>query len=475
MKTLSAILIAALTIPASLSAREWTSADGSRTFQGELISFANGKVTVRRSDGKSLVFAIALLSEDDQQFVKSGQSKAAEGAGNADSAEWPRWRGTDISDHSPDKGLLKQWPAGGPQQLWVFRDAGLGYSGPAISGGRLFTMGARDATIFLIALDALTGKEIWSKQIGVYYKNNWGNGPRGTPTVDGDRVYALGARGKLVCAKTDDGSIIWEADLVKDLGGKVPGWGYCESPLIDGDQVICTPGGGKGAIAALDKMTGKKIWQSGKVKDGAQYSSVIPIEHGGKRQYVQLFQKTLAGVSATTGDLVWRSDWSGRTAVIPTPIYRDDQVYIASGYGVGCKSVKLGAAGKAEEVYRNEVMVNHHGGVILVGDHLYGHSDKGGWKCQEFATGKEIWSSNKLGKGAIHYADGMFYCLSEKDGTVALVEASPQGWQEKSRFTLDPQTKLRKPAGKIWTHPVVIGGRLYLRDQELIHCYNVRG
>jgi outer membrane protein assembly factor BamB len=475
MKILFAIFIISLTIPAGLSAREWTSADGSRTFQGELISFKDGKVKVRRSDGKNLVFSIELLSESDQQFVKSIKVQPTQGSGGAGPAEWPRWRGPDISDHSPDKGLLKEWPAGGPQQLWVFKDAGLGYSGPAISNGKLFTMGARDATIFLIAIDCTTGKEIWSQEIGVYLRNNWGDGPRGTPTVDGERVYALGARGKLVCAKTDDGSIIWETDLVKDLGGKVPGWGYCESPLIDGNQLICTPGGGKGAIAALDKMTGKTIWQSGEVKDGAQYSSVIPIEHGGKRQYVQLFQKTLAGVSAETGDLVWRSGWTGRTAVIPTPIYRDNQVYIASGYGIGCKAVKLGASGKAEDAYKNEVMVNHHGGVILVGDHLYGHSDKGGWKCQEFATGKEIWSSNKLGKGAIHYADGMFYCLSEKDGTVALVEASTEGWKEKSRFTLSPQTKLRKPAGKIWTHPVVIGGRLYLRDQELIHCYNVRG
>ncbi len=270
MKILLLIFLATITAPAGLFAREWTSADGSRTFRGELISFENDKVTVRRSDGKTLIFAINLLSESDQKFVNSGEAKATGNTGNAGAAEWLRWRGADISDHSPDKGLLKQWPAGGPQQLWVYRDAGLGYSGPAISGGKLFTMGARDAAIFLIALDAGTGKETWSKQIGVYFKNNWGDGPRGTPTVDGDRVYALGARGKLVCVKTDDGSILWEADMVKDLGGKVPGWGYCESPLVDGDQVICTPGGGKGAIAALDKMTGKKIWQSGEVKDGAQ-------------------------------------------------------------------------------------------------------------------------------------------------------------------------------------------------------------
>ncbi len=458
--------------PEPAGARTWTSADGERTFEAELLGFADGEVTVRRSDGKRLTFPIGLLSESDQDFVRGARPGAADGDGGA---SWPRWRGPRLDDHSPDTGLLKSWPAGGPGRLWLYEDAGKGYSGPAIAGGKLFTMGARDAIVYLIALDAATGEELWATELAALVRNNWGDGPRGTPTVDGDRVYALTGKGTLACVEVAGGKKVWDVNLEKDFGGAVPGWGFCESVLVDGDQVVCTPGGRGGAIVALDKTNGRETWRSKGLTDGAQYSSLVPIEHGGRRQYVQLFMKTLAGVSADDGELLWRSGWGGSTAVIPTPIYRDGHVYITSGYGVGCKLVKLGARGEPEEVYRNDVMVNHHGGVVLVGDHLYGHSDKGGWKCQEFMSGKEVWSSNKLGKGAVHYADGMLYCLGESDGTVALVEASPDGWNEKGRFKLDPQSEIRADAGRIWTHPVVVGGRLYLRDQDLVYCYNVRG
>ncbi len=406
--------------------------------------------------------------------TSSAQNVSSVAIATSGKAEWPRWRGEDFSDHSPDKGLLKSWPSGGPKRVWLYRDAGKGYSGPSIVGGKLFTMGARDAITHVIALDANTGKELWTTEIGTLLRNSWGDGPRSTPTVDGDRIYALGGKGDLVCLKAADGKKIWSVNLEDDFGGKVPNWGYCESLLIDGDQVVATPGGRKGAIVALDKMTGKKKWQSSDLKDGAQYSSLLPIEHGGKRQYVQLFQKTLAGVSADNGEVIWSSPWRGKVAVIPTPIYKDGHVYIASGYGIGCKLVKIGD-GEADAVYENEVMVNHHGGVILLGDHLYGHSDRGGWKCQNFKTGEEVWASRELGKGAIHYADGMFYCLSESDGTVALVEASTKGWNEKGRFKLDPQTEIRAKKGKIWVHPVVLNGKLYLRDQDLIYCYDVKG
>ena len=477
MRSAIAALLA-LFLAAPLSpARKWTSANGARSFEADLIDSKDGKVTVRRSDGRTLTFALDLLSKADREFVAEASKTPAVPAAPAGGVgnDWPRFRGPDINDHSPDTGLLKTWPAGGPERVWLYRDAGVGYAGPSIAGGKLFTMGARDAVVSLICLDAATGDELWTAEVGAFYRNNWGDGPRSTPTVDGDRVYALGAKGNLLCASISDGEKIWEINLKKDFDGGIPGWGYCESVLIDGDNVICTPGGGKGAILALDKMTGTKLWQSTTLTDGAQYSSLIPIEHDGKRQYVQLFQKTLAGVSATDGELLWRSNWGGRTAVVPTPIHKDGKVYIASGYGVGCKLVKLGANGSADDVWQNDVIVNHHGGVILVDDHLYGHSDNGGWKCQKFDTGEEVWKSGKLGKGAVHYADGMLYCLEEKSGTVALVEASTDGWNEKGRFTLKPQTELRKKDGRIWTHPVVVNGMLYLRDQDLIFCYKVKG
>ena len=388
--------------------------------------------------------------------------------------DWPRWRGADLSDHSPDKGLLKKWPKDGPKQVWLYKDAGIGYSGPAISNGKFITMGERDGAIHVIAIDTKNGKEIWNTKFAKGFKNNWGNGPRGTPTIDGDKVYALAPKGELICLNIKNGSKVWNADLVKNFGGKAPYWGFSESVLVHGNNVVVTPGGAKGAIVALNKITGKQIWQSKEIKDGAQYSSIIPIKHNGDDQYVQLFMKSLVGVSASDGSLLWKTDWNGRTAVIPTPIYKNGNIYISSGYNVGCKLINLSQDNKVSEVYNNDTIINHHGGVILIGEHLYGHSDRGGWKCQNFETGEEIWRSKELGKGAIHYADGMLYCLGESDGTVTLVKANTKGWEETGRFKLSPQTKLRKPSGKIWTHPVVIGGNLYLRDQEIVYCYKVK-
>ncbi len=389
-------------------------------------------------------------------------------------ADWPQWRGADRSDIAKETGLLKQWPADGPKLVWMNKDVGLGYSGYAIVGGKLFTMGLRGDTELLIAVDVKSGKELWATPVGPILKNGWGDGPRGTPTVDGDLVFAMSGTGTLVAAKAADGKEGWKATM-RDFGGGIPGWGYCESVLVDEGKVICTPGGKQGTLLALDRATGKKLWQTADWTDGAQYASPIVAVHNGVRQYIQLTQQHVAGVSAKDGKVVWKSIWSGKTAVIPTAIYKDGHVYIASGYGVGCKLVKLGADGTTENVWENTNMVNHHGGVILVGDKLYGFSDKGGWTCQDFKTGDVVWSAKNLGKGAIHCADGMFYCLEENSGTVALIEVSDKGWNEKGRFKLTPQTEQRNPKGKVWTHPVVSDGKLYLRDQELLFCFDVKG
>ena len=250
-------------------------------------------------------------------------------------------------------------------------------------------------------------------------------------------------------------------------------WGYTESVLIDGERLICTPGGKNGAIAALNKTSGDVIWVSTGLKDNAQYSSPIVFDHNGKRQVVQLFMKTLAGVDASSGKVLWKTSFPGRTAVVPTPIYSSGRVYVTAGYGVGCKQITLGKE-NPDIVYENDHMVNHHGGVILVDDHLYGHSDKGDWTCQNFETGEVVWQNKGVRKGAIAYADGMLYCLGEKDGTVALIEASTEGWKEHGRFQLDPQTEIRSRSGRIWTHPVIVNGRLYLRDQDLFFSFDVK-
>ena len=390
-------------------------------------------------------------------------------------ADWPTFRGADRTDISPETGLLKQWPSAGPKKVWMNEDAGLGYSGFAIVGGTLYTMGSRDAVEFVIAIDTATGKEKWSAEAGALLKNGWGDGPRATPTVDGDKVYALSGKGSLICLNAADGKKLWSAEMV-ELGGKVPGWGYCESPLVEGNLVVVTPGGAQGTLAAFDKVTGKLAWQSAEWTDPAQYASLIAVNHNGARQLIQLTMQSIAGVNAADGKVLWKTEFPGKTAVIPTPVFKDGQVFVAAGYGVGCKSVKVGAGNAVETLYETTDMVNHHGGVILVGDHLYGYNDKAGWTCMDFKTGAVKWADKKgLGKGAIHSADGLLYLLEERTGTVVLIEANPEGWKEYGRFTLSPQTTNRNPKGMIWTHPVVSGGRLYLRDQELLFCFDVSG
>lgn len=393
-------------------------------------------------------------------------------------ADWLEWRGTNRTDHSPDKGLLKKWPEGGPKRVWINEDIGLGYSGFSIAGNKLLTMGLRNDTEYLIALDANTGKELWAVPVGKRYENNWGDGPRGTPTVDGNRVYALGAQGDLLCAQLEDGKQLWTLSLASEFEGPVQSWGFTESVLVDGDHVICTPGGPQTTLVALDKMTGKTKWKTPSLDKNAHYSSPIVIEHGGVRQYVKLTEKKVFGVEAATGKVLWQADFPGKVAVIPTPIYADGQVYVSAGYQVGCMAVKIAPDNKSASVaYQNTVMKNHHGGVIKVGDHLYGHSDnpQSGWVCQDWKTGEQVWRSTNFKKGAVHFADGMLYCLEEDSGKVALVEASPSGWKEISRFDLAPLTSKRKPQGRVWTHPVVVNGKLYLRDQELLHCFDVKG
>ena len=389
-------------------------------------------------------------------------------------SDWPQFRGPDRNDVSTETGLLQNWPEGGPAQVWLSRDVGLGYSGPAIVDGKIFTLGAKGNKEFIICLDEKSGKVLWETSIGPMLENAWGNGPRGTPTVDGDYVYALSGQGNLVCASVSDGKAKWNKTM-KSLGGEIQKWGYTESVLVDGDLVLCTPGGNKGTMAALNKMTGKLVWQSREWEDVAQYASIVPAEIQGVKQYVQLTQQKFSGVAAKDGELLWQADFrGGRTAVIPTPIVHDNHVYIAAGYGAGCKMVHITQGQEVEEVYDNKVMKNHHGGVIRVGDYLYGYSDAVGWVCQEWSSGEKVWAEKEeLGKGAIAYADGKLYCLEEDSGTLVLIDASPDGWKERGRLTLSPQSEQRSERGKVWTHPVIANGKLYLRDQELFYCFDV--
>ena len=262
---------------------------------------------------------------------------------------------------------------------------------------------------------------------------------------------------------------------MSEFGGGLPHWGFAESPLIHKQKLLCTPGGDRGAIVALDKLSGDLIWQASSLTDGAHYASMVTTEHLGKRVGVQLLVSQLVGFDVENGEVLWTTPWAGRTAVIPTPLVWENKIYVTSGYGAGCMMVEMGDDHTAKAVYNNKVMVNHHGGVIRIGENIYGYSNDKGWTCQKFDTGKTVWRERSVfGKGTLTYADGRFYCLSEGDGEVALIAASPDGWQEHGRFRLQPQTEQRSESGKIWTHPVIADGRLYLRDQELLFSFDVR-
>ncbi len=395
-------------------------------------------------------------------------SQAADG-------DWPQWRGVQRDGISIETGLLKEWPANGPALNWKAAGIGAGYSGVAALGGRLYTMGENAEGSFVHALEAQSGKILWSTRLGKAGAPGWGGfaGPRATPTIDGEALYVLSQYGEFACLEQATGKITWQKSLVADLNGPMPEWGFAESPLVDGDKVICTPGGPKGTLAAFDKKTGAEIWRTKGCTDNAHYSSCIIAEIDGVRQYIQLTAAHVVGVG-TDGKILWQAARKGEVAVIPTPIYKDHHVFVTSGYKAGCnlfKISKTGDAFQAEQVYAHKDFDNHHGGVVLIGEHLYGHSDKRGWVCQEFKTGKVVWAEkNKFKKGSICAAEGMLYLRAEEgDGAIVLAEATPAGFTEKSRFNQPARSSKNS-----WPHPVISQGNLYIRDQDVLLSYRIK-
>ena len=382
--------------------------------------------------------------------------------------DWPQWRGPDRNGISRETGLLQTWPANGPAVVWSATGLGNGYGSMAVRGDQLFVQGLRGRESFVHRLDRATGKYVWSKSLGAGGSNDRGSGPRGTPTLDGDRLYVLSETGQLYCLN-ENGTEIWKRDILRDFSGGNIQWLLSESPLVDGDRLIVTPGGRGAGIVALDKMTGKTIWASKDLSDEAGYSSAVVAEVGGTRAYTTFTARAGVGVRATDGKLLWRyRPAANGTANITTPLVSGNQVFYTSAYGTGAGLVTLtpnGAEVRADEVYFTRDMQNHHGGVVLVNGVLYGFNNAI-LTALDFASGKQLWRDRSVGKGAVVYADNRLYMLSE-DNVVGLAEVSATGYREVGRFTIPDQGL---PS---WAHPVVSGGRLYIRNQGTLAVYNI--
>jgi outer membrane protein assembly factor BamB len=383
----------------------------------------------------------------------------------AQNSDWPQWRGPNRDGVSKETGLLKQWPAEGPTLVWKAVGAGTGYSSLAIAGGRIYTMGVRGDSEYVIAFDVATGKEVWATATGKRYKDDRGDGPRGTPTVDGDRLYALGGNGDLSCIETKTGRAVWAMNILEKFGGQNPNWGISESPLVVGDKLLVNAGGPDASVVALNKKAGALIWKS--QSDAAGYSSAMPMQIGSTTQVVFFTDKRALGVDLKDGRLLWHYEKAANnTANVATPVVKGNRVFISSDYGTGAALVEIKPDGSAQEIYFTREMRNHHSSSILVGDYLYGFSS-GILTAMKFDTGEVAWRDRSVGKGSLVYADGHLYAFSE-NGVVGLIEATPTGYLEKGRF------RIQQDSLPTWTHPVIAGGRLYLRDQNTIYAYDVK-
>jgi len=385
--------------------------------------------------------------------------------------DWPQWRGPNRDGLSKETGLLKKWPADGPELAWKAKGFGVGYSSVAVVNGLIFTLGDVDGGSHVIAARESDGKIAWKTRIGDSGGHRKYPGTRSTPTVDGGQVFVLNQFSDLACLDAKDGRLIWKRNLMDDFGGKMmSGWKYSESPLVDGDRVVCTPGGRQGTVVAVNRKDGKKIWQTSDWTDAAGYSSVVIKTIHGVRQYVQLTGQNVAGIDPETGGILWKAPRVGKTAVVTTPVVEKDIVFVTSSYGVGCNAFKVnrdGSTWSTEEIYANKNIANHHGGVVKLGDHVFGSSGAT-FRCLDIATGELAFNERSVGKGATTYADGRLYLRSES-GPVALIEATTKELKEAGRFKQPDRSNDRA-----WAHPVVANGKLYLRDHDLLLCYDVK-
>ncbi len=378
---------------------------------------------------------------------------------------WPEYRGPQRDGKSPATGLLHDWPDAGPKMLWR-TEVGGGYSGLSIAQGRLFTLYSRGDGEFAGAFDTASGERVWEQRLDAVFRNQFGDGPRSTPTIDGDTVYALGAQGQLYALGVQDGEERWHVDLIKTFGARIPTWGISMAPLVEGDLLLVDVGGaGSNSIVALNKKTGETVWTTSAGRDdGAGYSAPLPIEVDGVRQIVFFLAAKVVGVAPADGRVLWQHDWRTDYDVnAATPIFiAPNRLFVASGYSTGAALLELqrgeGDGFSVREVWNNPRMRNQFSSSILLGDHLYGFDNKT-LKCIRVSDGEQVWAERGLGHGSLVYADGYLYVLGER-GQLVLVEATPEGYKEQDRLQLFDS--------KTWTMPTLVGDRLFVRDEEVL-------
>ncbi|MBW3598727.1 MAG: PQQ-binding-like beta-propeller repeat protein [Planctomycetes bacterium] len=469
--------------------RGWTDSTGRFQIQAALVNVKDGAAVLERNSGETVSVPLTRLSPEDQKFVREelarrraardAESQVAlqDGSSSSSDTDWPQWRGPNRDGIAHSTGLLDAWPEQGPPLLWQTRGLGGGYSSVAVVDGKIYTQGKRGPGVELLCLDAKDGRQLWSARVG------GSSDPTGTPTYDGDLVFAEDNDGNLLAADAESGAEAWRKSFQRDFGAKRPGWGFSESPLVDGERLICTPGGPNAMLAALNKQTGEVIWTcavpGGRGHGGAGYSSPVVSQGAGVKQYVQLTGKGVIGVRAGDGKLLWAYDRvSNGTANIPTPIISGDFVFCSSGYNTGAALLRIVGRGReatAQEVYflEPQTFQNHHGGMVLVDGFVYaGHGHNNGFPiCVDVKSGNVAWGGDRRGPGsgsaAVTFADGNLIYRYE-NGVVALVAATPREYRLKSQFRPVHQQ------GKSWAHPVVADGKLYLREQDVLMCYDLR-
>ncbi|MCM2370187.1 PQQ-like beta-propeller repeat protein [Aporhodopirellula aestuarii] len=477
---LFSLLVGSLSVVAQESVpgeyRHWTTSDGTRsTVRLKLVDERDGHVQLQREDNSKLVvMPLTRLSVADRRYLSERNAASPTPTATSD---WPQWRGPNRDGKSPATGLPTQWDAEGPRLIWTISGLGEGYSTPAVVGDTVYVLGTRANEEYIFARNFDDGNGIWESRVGTKSGGGGFPGPKGTPAVEDGRIYAIGSDGTLVCVNQRDGSPVWKKSFKRDFGGEHGHWEYAESPLIDGDKVICTPGGNSGCVVALRKDNGAPIWSSpvGRVMGGdfarAGYASTIVATIAGTKQYIAFLHGGVVGVDAARGTPLWHYDAPANgTANCSTPVVEGDSVFAASAYGTGggkARVAKRGSSWNVSEEFFVKKMESHHGGFVLHEGYIYG-TNNSVLMCLDWDTGAVKWQDRCVGKGSITYADGHLYVRGER-GEVALVEATPSGYREKGRFTQPYRSDKNA-----WAHPVIAGNRLYLHDHDRLLCYELK-